>query len=89
MDKIPNKLTKGSRYRVASRWDERSVKITEGEFHGHVMIGADTGLCLKVEENGATVYRIIPSLSTLCIDVLSVQQEEEEKKKETPQVSYG
>jgi hypothetical protein len=86
--KIPTKLTKGSRYRVTSRWGDSSTKVTEGEFEGHVMIGTDSGLCLQIDEGGKQVYRIIPTQVILAIDILSMKQEEDEKK-ETPQVSYG
>jgi hypothetical protein len=89
MEKAPSKLTNGSRYRIISRWNDYTTKTTEGEFHGHIMIGTDTGLCLKVEEDGKAVYRIIPSMVILSIDIISIKEENEEKKKETPQVSYG
>lgn len=87
--KIPSKLTKGSRYRVTSRWGDGGVKVSEGEFEGHVMIGTDTGLCLQITEDGFQVYRILPTTVILAIDILKIKEEDDEKKKETPQVSYG
>jgi hypothetical protein len=87
--KMPSKLTKGSRYRVTSRWGDGGVKVSEGEFEGHVMIGTDTGLCLQIMEEAVRVHRIIPTAAVLAIDILTIKEEDEEKKKETPQVSYG
>ena len=90
-EKVPTKLTKCSKYRVVSKGDNSS-NITIGEFQGYVQFGQDSGLCLKVESEDASVnglLRIIPTLSVLYIDVIKSNEEEEIKKKDSPQVSYG
>jgi hypothetical protein len=91
-DKMPSKLTKGSKYRVLSRGDNSTNVVSTGEFQGYVQFGTDSGLCLKIESEEAElngVLRIIPSMAVLYIDILKSNEEEEIKKKDSPQVSYG
>lgn len=91
-EKVPTKLTKGSKYRVLSKGDSNTNVLSMGEFQGYLQFGQDSGLCLRLESDDAQLngtLRIIPAMSVLYIDIIKVNEEEETKKKDSPQVSYG
>jgi hypothetical protein len=89
-NKVPNKLTKGSRYRVLSKGESTAAILSEGEFLGYVQFGQDSGLLLDLDpKEDRARLRIIPMANILYIDILVTKEEEEGKKKDVPLVSYG
>ena len=90
--KYPNKLTKGSKYRIVSRGGKDDQFVSTGEFMGYVQFGQDSGVCIRLESEDKElegVLRIIPSMSVLIIDVLDYKHEEDRLKKEPDSIFYN
>ncbi|MFP4170993.1 MAG: hypothetical protein ACLFUV_08245 [Methanomassiliicoccales archaeon] len=86
MKDIEPAFTKGSRYRVMSRYG-REILESEGEFLGYASFGNGTALRLRLVEDGT--IRIIPLMMVLSVDVVESKEEEGEEDLEATRAYFG
>ena len=85
-------LTKGSRYQVVSKGSGDEPMVTVGIFKGYTSFGHDTALSLLLdskEEGESQMFRLIPCLTVLAVDVLLFKPEEKAEEKEEVKVYFG
>lgn len=78
-EKLPTKLTKGSRYHLVIGTGGGSVLEMDGEFVGYMQYGSDVALTMRM---GSGTLRVVPSRSVIYLDILDSKEEKDERPKE-------
>jgi hypothetical protein len=85
-------LTKGSKWKVISSGGEGKPIVSVGVFKGYVAFGHDSAIGIELDSThgeDAGRIRVIPCVSVLSLDLISIKQEEEEKDTEERGVYFG
>lgn len=85
-------LTKGSRYRIVSKGSGETPMTTVGVFKGYTSFGHDSALSVQLDpssEGEQGMFRLIPCLTVLLIDIISFKPEEKVEEKEETKVYFG
>jgi hypothetical protein len=85
-------LTKGSKWKVISSGGEGKSIVSVGVFRGYVAFGHDSAIGIELDSThgeDAGRIRVIPCVSVLSLDLISIKQEEEEKDTEERGVYFG
>jgi hypothetical protein len=85
-------LTKGSRYRIVSKGSGETPMTTIGIFKGYTSFGHDSALSMQldpVSDGEQGMFRLIPCLTVLLVDIINFKPEEKVEEKEETKIYFG